>query len=305
MDGALVINKQAGMTSHDVVAVARRLLGERRIGHIGTLDPFATGVLVLLIGRATRLARFYAGRDKTYQGRIRFGFATDTMDRTGLATGPDQNPVLDAAELRRLFSEFVGKCEQRPPVFSAKKVSGVPAYRLARSGRDVKLETVCVTIHRLELLSTAGPFAEFEAEVSSGTYIRSLVQDLGESLGKGAHLVDLHRTRLGEFTEHDALSLQEVGRRLEQRTLALISLEALLPDIPEKILTADQARLAENGRHSEHVSEAQYLRLLGPEGQLCAIAERSGENLFHPIVVLTTEHCGGLVSAAGTSAASC
>src|SRR5688572_8344198 len=168
MDGALVIDKQAGMTSHDVVAVARRLLGERRIGHIGTLDPFATGVLVLLIGRATRLARFYVRREKTYRGRIRFGFATDTMDRTGQATGPDRLPVLDAAELRRLLSEFVGTYEQRPPAFSAKKVSGVPAYRLARRGRIVELATVPVTVHRLELLSVEGAFAYFEAQVSSG-----------------------------------------------------------------------------------------------------------------------------------------
>ena len=134
MDGALVLDKPAGMTSHDVVLTARRLLGEKRIGHLGTLDPFATGVLVLLVGQATRLARFYGAREKSYQGIIRFGFSTDTMDRTGRPLSDDCNPELKEAVLRNAFSEFVGPYIQRPPLFSAKKVAGVPAYRLARKG---------------------------------------------------------------------------------------------------------------------------------------------------------------------------
>jgi tRNA pseudouridine55 synthase len=286
MDGAIVVDKPAGMTSHDVVAVARRLIGIRRIGHIGTLDPFATGVLVLLVGRATRLARFYTGRDKSYRGRIHFGFSTDTMDSAGHPNQPDRHPTLDASDLRRAFAGFVGEYQQHPPAFSAKKVSGVPAYRLARQGRSVVLAPSPVTIHRLDLLSVDGPFAEFEADVSSGTYVRALVNDLGERSGMGAHLAGLRRTRLGEFTEDDAVRLEDVCASAAGEFASLIPLEEMLPEIPFLKLRTEQVQRVLHGCDVEYSSEAPWLRVLDDAGRLCAMAQRIVADLYHPAVVL-------------------
>jgi tRNA pseudouridine55 synthase len=290
MDGALVVDKQAGMTSHDVVAAVRRMLREPRIGHVGTLDPFATGVLVLLIGRATRLARFYSGRDKTYRGRIRFGFSTDTMDSTGQPAGPDASPVLKEESLREVFAAFVGVYEQRPPAFSAKKVSGVPAYRLARKGRSVELAPVPVTIHALQLTSAEGAFADFEATVSSGTYLRALVNDIGEQMGTGAHLVALRRTRLGEFGEREAHSVELICDMLDSGHCPILPLAQLLPEIPAVALTESQAGCVRHGRDLECELDAAHLRLLAPDGALCAIGERVAAGLYHPAIVFPLEH---------------
>ena len=188
MDGALVLDKPAGITSHDAVVAVRRLLSESRIGHLGTLDPFATGVLVLLLGRATRLARYFEDRDKAYSGTIRFGFSTTTYDIEGSATSPDCNPVLTEGDLRTVFRDFLGRRLQEPPPYSAKKISGVRAYRLARRGEAVSLKAKSVVIHELELISVEGPYVRFRSRVSTGTYIRSLAHELGKRMGFGAHL---------------------------------------------------------------------------------------------------------------------
>src|SRR5271154_6899557 len=200
IDGILVVDKPRGKTSHDIVESVRRLVGFRQIGHLGTLDPLATGVLVLALGRATRLARFYAGRRKRYTCAVRFGFATDTYDADGEPLGPDSAPVLDAEQLQRLAAQFVGKIQQMPPAFSAKKIHGRPAHELARKHKPVKLAPVEVEVYEFRLTGIEGAVARFTVECGPGTYIRSLAHDLGIQHGTGAHLVEITRTAVGEFT---------------------------------------------------------------------------------------------------------
>src|SRR5437868_3806238 len=174
MNGVVVINKPAGLTSHDVVARVRRLLRERSVGHLGTLDPMATGVLPLVLGRMTRLAQFYLGAEKCYQGAIRFGFATDTYDADGDLVGPKREAALDLKTVQQAASAFLGKIEQMPPPFSAKKIAGVPAYKLARKKTEVPLKAVQVEVKEFEILSVTGDLAQFRATVGSGTYLRSI-----------------------------------------------------------------------------------------------------------------------------------
>src|ERR1700686_4105492 len=202
-DGALVIDKPKGKTSHDVVDAVRHLAGFRQVGHLGTLDPLATGVLVLLLGRATRLVQFYNGRRKRYSAGFRFGFATDTYDSDGEAQGPDTAPALDSVLLEKLAAESVGRFAQMPPAFSAKKIKGRPAYELARKKQPVELKAVEVEIYEYRLKEIAGSIARFVIEFSSGTYIRSLAHEMGQKLGCGAHLSEITRTAVGEFSmEH-------------------------------------------------------------------------------------------------------
>lgn len=210
MDGVLIINKPRGMTSHDVVARVRRILNERSVGHLGTLDPSATGVLPLVVGRFTRLAVFYTEADKRYEGVIRFGMATDTYDSDGQPIGQRQKVDFSLEQLREAVARFVGKIEQVPPPFSAKKIAGVPAYKLARKNQDVKLEPKHVEVKELEIVSFDGECAAFKAWVSSGTYLRSLAHDLGRLLGPGAHLEKLTRTAVREFSLEKAHSLEEL-----------------------------------------------------------------------------------------------
>ena len=303
MDGGLIVDKPAGSTSHDVVQAVRGLLGERRIGHLGTLDPFATGVLVLLIGRATRLARFYGQREKTYQGVIRFGFATDTMDHTGSPLSEDTFPTLREADLRTAFAGFVGPYAQRPPAYSAKKISGVPAYRLARKGLPVELSKVPVVIHALELRCVDGARASFHATVSSGTYLRSLVNDIGERMRVGAHLAELRRTSVGEFAESNALKLDDLREKRERSEEVLIPLQDLLPELPRVELDESEAKRAGHGSDLTLPLSADRVRLMDPQGRLVGIAERIAENLYHPVVVLITD-CRGTSEAAGAGAGS-
>ena len=286
MEGALVLDKPTGITSHDAVVAVRRLLSEPRIGHLGTLDPFASGVLVLLLGRATRLARFYLHRDKSYSGTIRFGFSTMTYDLEGEATSADCAPVLDEPELRTLFHEFLGKRLQEPPPYSAKKVSGVPAYRLARKGRAVSLEATPVVIHEFELIAVDGPCVRFRTRVSAGTYIRSLAHELGQRLRVGGHLTELRRTAVGEFGEASAISLGSLAEAIREGTAPVIPPERLLPDLPEIGLQGEQTAQALHGRDVAMQCDWDRVKLLDEEGRLIAVAERAGGDLFHPVVVL-------------------
>src|SRR6202167_3426773 len=185
LDGAIIINKPRGKTSHDIVESVRRIAGFRQIGHLGTLDPLATGVLVLLLGRATRLMRFYASRRKRYTCAARFGFATDTYDADGEALGPDSAPVLDREKILLLAAEFTGRIQQMPPAFSAKKIHGRPAHELARKNKPVELKAVEVEVFEFRLTSVEGSVARFVVECGSGTYIRSLAYDLGKLHGAG------------------------------------------------------------------------------------------------------------------------
>ncbi len=212
-----MIDKPPGLTSHDVVARVRRILGVRQVGHFGTLDPFATGVLPVSVGKATRFAQFYLKSRKSYSGTIRFGHSTDTYDSTGRATSEDQPVTLETATLEKLFQEFTGRLMQTPPPFSAKHVGGVRAYELARQQKPVSLEPVEVEIYALELLGVAGPDVRFAVECSGGTYVRSLAHDFGQRLGSGAYLADLRRTGVAEFKESQAVTLERLAEAAGQK----------------------------------------------------------------------------------------
>ena len=288
MDGAIVLDKPAGITSHSAVLAARRLLSESRIGHLGTLDPMASGVLVLLVGRATRLARFYRDREKTYEGTIRFGFSTTTYDGDGTPTSLEQLFHPEESAIRSLFQEFLGTHLQEPPPFSAKKVSGVPSYRLARKGKAVRLAAVPVVIRELELLAVEGPLVRFRARVSAGTYIRSLAHEFGQRMGSGAHLAQLRRTAAGEFAESSAVSLDQLEDQIRQGAPPLIPLESLLAEFPAIPLAPAAAKRATHGHDVEVECNAERVRLLDESGHLAAIAERVAGYRFHPVVVVNS-----------------
>src|SRR5215467_12465597 len=233
-DGALVIDKPQGKTSHDIVDAVRHLAGFRQIGHLGTLDPLATGVLVLLLGKATRLVRFYSARRKRYTAGFRFGFATGSYDSEGQPLGPDTAPALDRAQIEKLANDRVGLFQQMPPIFSAKKIHGRPAYELARKNQPVELKPVEVEVFEYRLTEIEGSVARFEIECSSGTYIRSLAHEMGQQIGCGAHLTEICRTAVGEFSLQQALKLEELAdaARNGKFESCLIKLEHLLPDYP-------------------------------------------------------------------------
>src|SRR5438270_962677 len=210
MNAVLIIDKPSGFTSHDVVARVRRILQQRSVGHLGTLDPMATGVLPLVLGNMTRLAQFYLKSEKTYEGVIRFGFATDTYDADGEPVSESQNPALTLEKVRELATKFTGIIEQMPPPYSAKKIAGVPAYKLARKNKEVALNSVQVEIKQFEIHSLQGCCANFQARVASGTYMRSVAHDIGQLAGCGAHLQSLRRNAVAEFVIEDAHTLQRL-----------------------------------------------------------------------------------------------
>lgn len=211
MNGVLILDKPAGLTSHDVVHRARRILGQRSIGHLGTLDPLATGVLPLVVGNFTRLAQFYLNSEKIYEGTIRFGFSTDTYDAEGEPTSAPKAISLQKEELEIAADHFRGVIQQVPPPFSAKKIKGVPAYKLARKQKEVVLQPVQVEVKEFEILSVEVDRVCFRARVASGTYMRSIAHDMGNALGCGAHLEILRRTAVAEFTLTDAHTLDELA----------------------------------------------------------------------------------------------
>jgi tRNA pseudouridine55 synthase len=304
MNGVLVIDKPAGPTSHDIVAVVRRAIGETRVGHTGTLDPLATGVLPLVIGRATRLASLMSGADKEYVARIRFGVATDTYDAenhdTPAATVPP-DPGLDEAAIRDALPAFAGRYLQTPPAFSAKKIAGTPAYKLARQGKLVEVKPVEVNVTEIGLRSYSAGVAEVQVVCSSGFYVRSLAHDLGQRLGCGAHLEGLRRTRAGEFTLDDAVTLEAIVGVGEDGPTAiltrLIPMERLLTHLPAVVVSALGAKRASHGgdlRPEDLATRSSApgklsgdrLRLLDGSGALLGLAESRADGLLHPVVVL-------------------
>jgi len=293
MDGVLVLDKPQGISSHDAVQKVRRLLGIKRIGHLGTLDPIGTGVLPLVVGRATRLAQFFLQHSRTYEAVIRFGFSTDTYDAEGEPTSEAREAPLDAAELDKLCNGFRGPIRQTPPPVSAKKIRGVPAYKMARKKRPVELEPADVVIEDLELLHVEGCRAAVRVQCSSGTYMRSLAHDLGQRLGVGAHIESLRRTAMGEFAiemAHTLDHLEELRRqgRLEE---ALRPPSAILPEMPaERVDAVTAARIA-HGRDFRvsafgGARDAKLVKAIGPDGRVLAIAEARMPLVYHPIVVL-------------------
>jgi tRNA pseudouridine55 synthase len=290
MNGALVVDKPGGLTSHDVVARVRRILGERSVGHLGTLDPMATGVLPLLVGRMTRLAQFYQGCEKTYEGEIRLGFATDTYDAEGVPVGPAVEWHGTLEQVREAARRFVGLIEQVPPPFSAKKVAGVPAYKLARKQKPVELKPVTVEIREFEITGLEGDRASFRTRVTSGTYLRSVAHDLGRELGVGGHLARLRRTAVGEFTLEDARTLemlQEATAAGEVEAL-LVHPRRMLPQFPCVTANAESATRIRNGNavNLPEMSRARQVKVFVGQSELIAIATRVAGTLFHPKVVL-------------------
>ena len=311
IDGILVVDKPRGKTSHDIVESVRRLVGFRQIGHLGTLDPLATGVLVLALGRATRLARFYAGRRKRYSCAVRFGFATDTYDADGEPLGPDSAPSLDAEKIASLAAQFVGNIQQTPPSFSAKKIRGTPAHELARKHKPVNLEPVAVEVFEFRLTGVEGSVARFVVECGAGTYIRSLAHDLGKLHGTSAHLAEISRTAVGEFTLDQATSLADLAEDAKAGRFAerVIKLEGMLPDLPRAtVLPIVEKRVQHGAKFNLSLAQIQpghttiaqgapeqlnsgewkpaRLRVFNQQGQLIAIAEPVVPRTYQPLVVL-------------------
>jgi tRNA pseudouridine55 synthase len=290
LNGVLVVDKPAAWTSHDVVARCRKLLSERSIGHLGTLDPMATGVLPLVLGRMTRLSQFYGGSEKEYQGIIRLGVSTDTYDADGEPTGPQQEVKVSLEAVGEAASGFIGSVQQLPPLFSAKKVGGVPAYKLARKKVEVELKPVQVEVEEFRVESLSGADITFHCRVSAGTYVRSLAHDLGQKLGCGAHLAALRRTRLAEFRLESAHTLEQIEAASQQGALdsVLIHPRLLLPWVPS--VTADDAALGRirNGRtvNLPEMSRSKWVKVFAGQADLVCMASRVAGTLFHPKVVL-------------------
>ena len=290
LNGVMVVDKPAGWTSHDVVAKTRRIVGERSIGHLGTLDPMATGVLPLVLGRMTRLCQFYNASEKNYEGTIRLGYATDTYDSDGEPEGQAVEVKVSLEELRSAVSAFAGRIQQVPPPFSAKKIQGVPAYKFARKKQDVELKPVEVEVKAFTISSLDGALAAFCCHVSSGTYVRSLAHELGQNLGCGAHLASLRRTSVAEFTVEQSHTLEDIAQAVDESRLddLLIHPRRVLPAIP--CVTATEADVAKirNGRtvNLPEMSRSPWVKVFAGQTQLVCLASRVAGTLFHPKVVL-------------------
>lgn len=309
-DGALVIDKPQGKTSHDIVDAVRHLAGFRQIGHLGTLDPLATGVLVLLLGKATRLVQFYSGRRKRYTAGFRFGYATDTYDSEGQSQGPDAAPTLDRAALEKLAGDRIGLFQQMPPAFSAKKIHGRPAYELARKNQPVELKPVEVELFEYRLTEIEGSVARFVVECSSGTYVRSLAHEMGQQVGCGAHLTEICRTAVGEFSLDQALKLEDLAEAARNGKLkdCVNPIEHLLPNFPSvTVLPVVENRVRHGSKFNILLSQLQpgrveaapgatmqldagaprppRLRVFSNQRKLIAIAEAVVPRTYQPIVV--------------------
>jgi len=306
MDGVILVDKPQDITSHDVVARLRKILSLPKIGHFGTLDPLATGLLIAAVGKATKFFRFFSKLDKVYQGRIRLGFSTDSYDRSGVPLTEESLTYPHDEDVRRAMRTFEGEIDQTAPPFSAKKYQGKPLYTFARRKKIVKLPAFRVQVHSFLLQDYLPPYLDFEVKCSSGTYIRTLAHDLGRQLGCGAHLAELVRTEIGEFQVKDSFALEEIKDLAERGRVRefLRPLETLLLAFPKIELTQDGLMLVQNGRpvFPEHMVQPDsqdvffsppsgqkeaVFRLISPEGQLVGLAKRRDTPLsFSPFLVL-------------------
>ncbi len=289
MNGLLILDKPAGMTSHDVVSVVRRATGERSVGHLGTLDPMATGVLPLLLGKYTRLAQFFGQAEKYYTGHIRFGFATTTFDAEGEPVGEPKPRVGSLEDLQVFAKQFHGELDQMPPVFSAKKINGVPAHKLARAGQDVPVKPARITIHSFELDGLQGDTATFSMHVSAGGYVRSVAHELGQLAGCGAHLASLRRVQAGAFTLEQAISVQDLKSLAPQEIEArLPHPRSILPEMPNVLVDTQTAGRIRNGMqvNVSDFSTASLLKIFSDPRDLLAIGQRVAGTLVQPTVVL-------------------
>lgn len=302
MDGILVIDKPAGITSHDVVARVRRILKIKRVGHTGTLDPFATGVMVILVAKATRLAQFLDKDVKEYEAVVKFGSETDTGDKTGkklIADGgirnEDLSAFLNTVDWDKVLSGFRGEIEQVPPMYSAKKVEGKKLYELARKGVEIERRSNRVTIYELAMFEAEefhDPQSALRMRIvcSAGTYIRTLAEDIGRKLGIGAHLEDLRRTRAGRFDLARAVTLEEL-EMLEDPAAAIINMSEAVAHLPEFVLNNERVERTRTGLSSGYdsgdLSAGQAVRMIGGDGSLVAIGYYDEtEKTVRPKVVL-------------------
>jgi tRNA pseudouridine55 synthase len=299
VNGLIVIDKPAGITSHDVVGKLRRITGEKSIGHLGTLDPMATGVLPLLLGNYTRLAQYFTHAEKSYTGAIRLGFATDTYDAEGEATGPDTWPQTSAEisleTIRAAAAGFFGETDQMPPAYSAKKIAGTPAYKLAREGKPVELKPARVRISHFAVTGLEDAEASFEMTISAGGYVRSVAHELGRQLGCGAHLSRLRRTRAGDFSLEQAHTLDVLAELTGKPGAGPDAFEQhclhprlILPEMPS--VTGDAAALGRlrNGAQANlpDFSTAPLVKVFAGQRDLAGVAKRVAGTLFQPVVVL-------------------
>jgi tRNA pseudouridine55 synthase len=293
MNGVLIIDKPAGLTSHDVVNRVRRILGQRSVGHLGTLDPLATGVLPLVVGNLTRVAQFYTTSEKVYEGVIRFGYATDTYDAEGEPTTSSKSVQVTLEQCRELAAGFRGVIEQMPPPFSAKKIHGIPAYKLARKHKEVPLEPIRIEIKEFEILDVENDRASFRARVASGTYMRSVAHEMGQQLGCGAHLASLRRTALAEFDLAEAHSLDKLDSAAKAQQLedVFVHPRKLLPQFPSVTANDEMAARIRSGRtvNLPELSRAKQVKVFYGQRELIAIATRVAGTLFHPKIVLASE----------------
>lgn len=296
-DGILVIDKPEGPTSHDVVTGVRRLLHIRQVGHTGTLDPMATGLLALVVGRATRLAPFLSGREKSYDARIRLGISTDSWDRTGTVVrqSPPGAQLPPADEIRQAAESFLGDQDQAPPPFSAKRVEGVRAYHLARQGRDVAVQPARVTLHRVSVRAIELPFVDLTLACSAGFYVRALADEMGRRLGCGGCLEALRRTASGDLTLESAVTLDMLATDPDAALSRMVRLDSALPGLPTVVLNEAGVRRTSHGNDvgPGEMSAGDWdgtdgtVRLVDAAGHLLAIARPAGlPGVLHPAVVL-------------------
>jgi tRNA pseudouridine55 synthase len=293
LNGAVVVDKPAGWTSHDVVNKIRRIFGTKKVGHLGTLDPAATGVLPLLVNRATRLAQFFSAGQKEYEGVIRFGHATSTYDADGEPLGDDRPPELTWEDVEHVLRPFRGTFLQTPPPVSAKKIGGRPAYELARKQVEFELKPVEVTVHSIEVVDVNGCRLKLKVRCSPGTYLRAIAHDAGRILGCGAFLETLRRTVSGPFGERQARTIEQLEALAQAGRLqeALVPASELLPEFPSQVvdtITETQIRQGRDFRVSPFrgAGGARYVKAINGRGELVAIGEASMPNVYHPVVVL-------------------
>jgi tRNA pseudouridine55 synthase len=300
VDGILIIDKPAGITSHDVVSRVRRILKTRRVGHTGTLDPFATGVMVVLVGKATRLAQFLDKDEKEYLATVRFGFETDTGDRTGKekVKGKRQNAEFLDVDWDSLLSDFRGEIEQVPPMYSAKKIAGKKLYEHARKGETIERRSVAVTISKLEITRPIKPEnlehgtwnMELRIVCSAGTYIRTLAEDIGRAVGVGAHLAELRRTRAGRFGLAQSVTLEELAEMTEP-WFRLLPVQETVSHLEAVELNAERTQRTKTGLATRvtltDLSDGQAVRMIADTGELIAVGIYDAEeNSIRPKVVL-------------------
>jgi tRNA pseudouridine55 synthase len=280
-DGVLLVDKKSGITSHDVVERFRRRAKVKKAGHTGTLDPLATGLLVLCVGKATRLQAYLMGMEKTYEGTIQFGWATDSYDAEGTPAGEASEVSVEHVDFEPHLARFRGPIEQMPPAFSAKKIDGVRAYELARKGEEVKLKVKNVTVYEFTIVSVSGSTARFLVRSSAGTYMRSLAHDLGQAIGIPAHLKDLRRTAIGNFHVDSAISFDKMSESFPEAILTAPHFQSLAElDLPLEKLRIDwpqQAKMMQGQAvimvPPVPVKKGDLLALGNPHDQLVAIAE--------------------------------